>query len=89
MRPSSQPPGPTAWRRDRLPIILMAHRGRPHQEIATDLALSTRSVQRRLNAYLGRGIDGLRCCKAQATPRLAPHPQWTPSSVPTRPDRSK
>ena len=67
----------------------MAHRGRPHQEIATDLALSTRSVQRRLNAYLGRGIDGLRRCKAQATPRLAPHPQGTPSSVPTRPDRSK
>jgi hypothetical protein len=52
----------------------MAHRGRPHQEIATDLALRTRSLQRWLNAYLGRGIDSLRRCKAQATPRLAPHP---------------
>jgi FixJ family two-component response regulator len=32
--------------RDRRQIIRMVHRGRPHREIATDLALSTRSVQR-------------------------------------------
>ena len=32
--------------RDRLQIILLAQRGRPHQDIAADLCLSRRSVQR-------------------------------------------
>jgi putative transposase len=51
--------------RDRAQIILLAQRGRAHQAIAEDLALSTRSVQRWLNAYRERGLDGLQ-------PRHAP-----------------
>jgi transposase len=50
--------------RDRIQIVLMAHRGRPRQEIATDLAISTRSVQRWLNAYLDGGLEALRPRKA-------------------------
>lgn len=46
-------------RRDRLQIVLMAHNGRPHQDIATDLGIDRRSVQRWLNAYLERGLSGL------------------------------
>ncbi|SRR6266567_3661770 len=45
--------------RDRLQIVLSAHRGRMHQDIATDLGINRRSVQRWLNAYLERGLDGL------------------------------
>jgi transposase len=51
--------------RDRLQIVLLAHRGRPHQDIAADLGIVPRTVQRWLNAYLDRGMDGLR-------PRTAP-----------------
>jgi transposase len=51
--------------RDRIQIVRLAARDRAHQDIAQDLALSTRSVQRWLNAYLDRGLDGLR-------PRRAP-----------------
>jgi transposase len=51
--------------RDRLNVIRLAHRGRPRQDIADELGLSTRSVQRWLNAYLERGPDGL-------APRKAP-----------------
>lgn len=51
--------------RDRAQIILLAQRGRPHQDIAADLGISPRSVQRWLNAYLERGASGLR-------PRQAP-----------------
>jgi uncharacterized protein YerC len=36
--------------RDRLQIVRLAHRGRPHQDIASDLGLTTRTVQRWLNA---------------------------------------
>jgi transposase len=50
--------------RDRLLIVRLAHRGRPHQDIAADLALTPRTVQRWLNAYLERGADGLRRRKA-------------------------
>ncbi len=46
--------------RDRLQIIRLAHRGRKHREIAADLAITPRTVQRWLNAYLNRGLDGLR-----------------------------
>ncbi len=53
--------------RDCLQIILMAQRGRPHQDIAADLGVTPRTVQRRLNAYLECGLDGLR-------PRQAPGP---------------
>jgi transposase len=57
--------------RDRLQLILMAQRGRPHQQIAADLGITPRTVQRWLNAYLERGTDGLRPRKAPgATPKL-------------------
>jgi transposase len=57
--------------RDRLQIVLLAQRGRPHQAIARDLAVSTRTVQRWLNAYLGHGLDGLQPRQAPgATPKL-------------------
>jgi transposase len=45
--------------RDRLNAVHLAHRGLPRQAIADQLGLSTRSVQRWLNAYLERGPDGL------------------------------
>jgi transposase len=57
--------------RDRVQIILMAQRGRPHQQIAADLGITPRTVQRWLNAYLERGTEGLRPRKAPgATPKL-------------------
>jgi transposase len=63
--------------RHRAQIVLMAHRGRPHGDIATDLGCSRSSVQRWLNAYLDRGLDGL-------TPRRAPgaKPRLTPDLAP-------
>src|SRR5262249_39513095 len=45
--------------KDRLLIVRLAQRGRPHQEIARDLAVTPRTVQRWLNAYLERGLAGL------------------------------
>jgi len=51
--------------RDRAQIVLLAQRGRPHQDIAADLGITPRTVQRWLNAYLERGLDGLQ-------PRAAP-----------------
>lgn len=51
--------------RDRAQIVLLAQRGRAHQAIAQDLGISPRTVQRWLNAYLERGLDGLQ-------PRQAP-----------------
>jgi transposase len=57
--------------RDRIQIVLMAQRGRPHQQIAADLGITPRTVQRWLNAYLERGTDGLRPRKAPgAIPKL-------------------
>ncbi len=57
--------------RDRLQIVLMAARGRPHQDIVADLGVTPRTVQRWLNAYLERGTDGLRPRQAKgAAPRL-------------------
>ncbi len=63
--------------RHRVQIVLMAHRGRRHPDIAADTGNSPRSVQRWLNAYLDRGLDGLRPRKAPGakptlTPDLAP-----------------
>jgi transposase len=58
--------------RDRLQIILLAHRGRKHQDIAADLCIHRRSVQRWLNAYLERGLDGLRPRKAKGAPGTIP-----------------
>jgi transposase len=51
--------------RDRLQIVLMAHRGRPRGEIATDLGINRVSVSRWLNAWCERGLDGLRPRKAK------------------------
>jgi hypothetical protein len=57
--------------RDRLQIVLMAQRGRPHQDIAADLSVTPRTVQRWLNAYLERGLGGLRPRQAKgASPKL-------------------
>lgn len=51
--------------RDRLQIVLLAHKGRKHQDIATDLCLNRRSVQRWLNAYCEGGLAGLLPRKAR------------------------
>lgn len=59
--------------RHRVQIVLMARRGRPHGDIAADLGCSRSSVQRWLNAYLERGLDGLTPRKAKgAKPKLTP-----------------
>lgn len=51
--------------RHRVQIVLMAHRGRKHPDIATDTGTSRRSVQRWLNAYLDGGLDRLRPRRAK------------------------
>src|SRR3954466_1844711 len=57
--------------RHRAQIVLMAHRGRKHPDIAADTGTTPRSVQRWLNAYLDRGLGGLQPRKAPgAKPRL-------------------
>jgi transposase len=58
--------------RDRIHIVRLASRDRPHQEIARDLAVTPRTVQRWLNAYLERGLDGLRPRKAPGKPGNIP-----------------
>jgi transposase len=58
--------------RDRLQIVRLAHRGRPHQDIAADLGITPRTVQRWLNAYLERGFDGLKPRKARGQPPAIP-----------------
>jgi transposase len=58
--------------RDRAQVVLMAHRGRPHQDIAADLGMAPRSVQRWLNSYLERGRDGLRPRKAKGAAAKIP-----------------
>jgi transposase len=51
--------------RDRLQIVLMAHRGRPRQDIARDLGIHLIGVTRWLNAYCERGLQGLLPKKAK------------------------
>src|SRR5262245_35189675 len=51
--------------RDRLNVVRLAYKGRRYADIADQLGISPRSVQRWLNAYLERGTDGL-------APRRAP-----------------
>jgi transposase len=51
--------------RDRLQIVLMAHRGRPRKDIALDLGIHRIGVTRWLNAYGERGLDGLLPRKAK------------------------
>ena len=58
--------------RDRLQIVLMAHRGRRRQDIAKDLGVHRLSVTRWLNAYCERGLDGLRPRKARGAPGKIP-----------------
>jgi transposase len=61
--------------RDRLQIVLMAHRGRPRQDIAADLGVNRRTVSRWINAYCDTGLDGL-------TPRKPPgHPAHIPAEL--------
>ena len=51
--------------RDRLQIVLMAHRGRARQDIAADLGVHRKTVTRWINAYCDVGIEGLRPRKAK------------------------
>ena len=51
--------------RDRLQIVLLAHKGRKRQDIAADLGIDRRSVQRWLNAYCERGLAALTPRKAR------------------------
>jgi len=51
--------------RDRLQIVLMAHRGRARKDIALDLGIHRIGVTRWLNAYCQRGPDGLLPKKAK------------------------
>jgi transposase len=51
--------------RDRLQIVLMAHRGRAHQDIAADLGIHRIGVTRWLNAYCESGLPGLLPKKAK------------------------
>ena len=45
--------------RNRCQAVLMAARGRPHRQIAEDLGISVRTLQRWLNAYQTGGPEGL------------------------------
>jgi transposase len=58
--------------RDRLQMLLMAHRGRARQDIATDLGVHRKTVTRWLNAYCGGGLDALRPRKARGQPAKIP-----------------
>jgi transposase len=58
--------------KERMQIVRLASRDRPHQHIAEDLAVTARTVQRWLNAYLERGLDGLRPRKAKGAPGKIP-----------------
>jgi transposase len=58
--------------RVRLQIVLMAHRGRARQDIATDLGVHRKTVTRWINAYCADGLDGLRPKKAKGTPGKIP-----------------
>jgi transposase len=51
--------------RDRLQIVLMAHKGRAHKNIASDLGIHRIGVTRWLNAYCARGLQGLLPKKAK------------------------
>lgn len=59
--------------RVRLQIVLMAHRGRPRQDIAADLGVHRKTVTRWINAYCDDGLDGLRPKKAKGTPGRIPN----------------
>jgi len=57
--------------RNRCQAILMAARGRRHRQIAEDLGISVRTLQRWLNVYQSKGVDGLPIQWASGrTPRI-------------------
>jgi transposase len=56
----------------RLQIVLMAHRGRPHKDIAVDLGIHVSGIARWLNAYCERGLGGLTPRKAKGRPTPIP-----------------
>jgi len=58
--------------RDRLQIVLMAHRGRARQDIAADLGIHRIGVTRWLNAFCERGLDGLLPRKAKGKAAAIP-----------------
>lgn len=58
--------------RDRLQIVLMAHRGRARQDIAADLGVHRKTVTRWLNAYCDGGLDALQLKKAKGKPGNIP-----------------
>lgn len=58
--------------RDRLQIVLMAHRGRARQDIATDLGVHRKTVTRWLNAYCDGGLAALQPKKAPGKPGPLP-----------------
>ena len=58
--------------RGRLQIVLMAHRGRPRQDIATDLGVHRKTVTRWLNTYCAGGLGALRPRKAPGKPSKIP-----------------
>ena len=58
--------------RDRLQIVLMAHRGRARQDIADDLGVHRRTVTRWINAYCAEGLNGLVPKKAPGKPSPIP-----------------
>ena len=58
--------------RDRLQIVLMAHRGRARQDIAEDRGVHRKTVSRWLNAYCDAGLDGLQPRKAKGKPGQIP-----------------
>ena len=58
--------------RDRIQIVRLASHDRPHHQIAHDLAITPHTVQRWLNAYLDRGLDGLRPRQAKGAPGKIP-----------------
>jgi transposase len=58
--------------RDRLQVVLLAHKGRPRRQIASDLAIHRRSVTRWLNAYCAGGLGALMPKKPKGKPGNIP-----------------
>jgi transposase len=58
--------------RDRIQIVLMAQRGRPHQDIAADLGVHRKTVTRWLNAFCDGGLDALQPKKVPGKPGHIP-----------------
>ena len=67
--------------RTRLQIVLMAHRRRLHQDIAADLAIAPRTVQRWLNTYRADGLNGL--CPKKAKGKTASIPMALADEIKT------